>query len=312
MIATESRQFYARRINRVIDYIREHLAEPLPLERLARLAHFSPFHFHRVFRGCVGEPLHAFIVRLRLEQAVARMAYGPPATLTEIALECGFAASSDFSKAFKQAYGLSPSRYSRERLLEESKIRQDLLANAGYGFGAAPKAGNPDRFRVRLVDRPTTPVALVRVIGGYDAPKILGGFERLMDWGRARGLVPRATLIGMSPDNPDITPMRKYRFDWCLELPPGVVVDGDASPGRIPAGRYACLHCRGDIQKVDRAWHYLFGVWLPNSGHQPTHDPCLEIFRRHPLDVGWETFDIDCCLPVKPLPGGVPRRPSRA
>ena len=28
----------------------------------------------------------------------------------------------------------------------------------------------------------------------------------------------------------------------------------------------------------------------------------LEVYRRNPLDVGWETLDIDCCLPVRPLP----------
>jgi hypothetical protein len=42
----ESGRIYLRRINRVIDHIAENLAEPLPLEQLAKLAHFSPFHFH--------------------------------------------------------------------------------------------------------------------------------------------------------------------------------------------------------------------------------------------------------------------------
>src|SRR5687768_18469718 len=89
----QSTQIYRRRVNRVIDYIKDHLAEPLPLADLARLAHFSPFHFHRIFRAFVGEPLHAFVRRRRLEQAVYRMQYGPKATLTRIALQTGFASS---------------------------------------------------------------------------------------------------------------------------------------------------------------------------------------------------------------------------
>jgi AraC family transcriptional regulator len=105
----------------------------------------------------------------------------------------------------------------------------------------------------------------------------------------------------MSQDDPEITPMPKYRFDWCLALPPGVQADGEVSPGTIPANRFAVLRCRGDIHKVGRAWQHLFHAWLPTSGHQPTHDPALEVFRRHPAEVGWESFDIDCCLPVKPL-----------
>jgi AraC family transcriptional regulator len=299
MKAKRSEQVYLSRINRVIDYISAHLADPLPLEKLARLAHFSPFHFHRIFRSLAGEPLHAFVRRLRLERAVFQMAHGPAATLTDIALRWGFGSSSDFSRAFRQAYGFRPRDYSRERFLETSKIRQDLWANARHDGARLPRARNPDRFRVRLVDRPARRVAYVRVIGGYNAEKILGGFDRLMDWGRRHGLVPGATLIGMSRDDPEITPMAKYRFDWCLVLPDALTPDGNL--GVIPGNRFAELRCRGDIYKVDRAWQYLFHTWLPRSGYQPAPEPALEVFRAHPLEAGWATFDIDCCVPVKPL-----------
>ena len=301
MSAKASRQIYLRRINRVIDHVAGHLDGPLPLETLARLAHFSPFHFHRIFRSLVGETLGGFVGRLRLERAVARMAHGPKATLTEIALGCGFASSSDFSRAFRRAYGFPPGRYSRERMRGESKIRQDLLAHSGYNLGGPTSPGDPDRFRVRLGERPSRRVAYVRVIGGYDPGPILAGFDRLMAWGRRRGLVPGAELIGMSRDDPEVTPMKKYRFDWCLTLPPGVEPDGDACPGTIPAGRYAALRCRGDIARVGRAWEHLFRTWLPRSGHQPADAPALEVFRAHPLVAGWDEFDIDCCLPVRPL-----------
>ena len=187
-------------------------------------------------------------------------------------------------------------------MLRESKIRQDLLPNSGYGFGGLPDARNPDRFRVRLVDRPAQRIAYERVIGSFDQPKLLAAFDRLMDWGRRHGLVPGAQLIGRPLDDLDITPMEKFRFDWCLVLPPGSDADGDVSFGVIPANRFATVHCAGDLHKEDRAWKHLFHTWLPGSGYQPTDDPAMEVYRRHPFDIGWETFDIDCCLPVRPLP----------
>src|SRR5687767_14432628 len=85
----ESTHIYQRRVDRVIDYIKDHLTEPLSIAELARLAHFSPFHFHRIFRSMVGETLHAFVRRMRLQHAVYRMQYGPKAKLTAIALEAG-------------------------------------------------------------------------------------------------------------------------------------------------------------------------------------------------------------------------------
>jgi AraC family transcriptional regulator len=114
MRARKSEEIYQQRINRVIDYINDHLTEKLSVDLLASLAHFSPFHFHRIFRSFVGEPIHAFVQRLRLEKAVTQMLYGPVTTLTSIALNAGFASSSEFSRTFKQKYGFNPSRFSRE------------------------------------------------------------------------------------------------------------------------------------------------------------------------------------------------------
>jgi AraC family transcriptional regulator len=186
----------------------------LPMLRAVRCifrpheGHVPRIAFHRIFRSLVGEPLHAFIRRLRLEKAVFQMRHGPRTTLTEIALACGFSSSSDFSRAFKQVDGFSPRQQSREHFLKDSKIRQDLLANAGYHFGKLPDPRNPDRFRVRLVDRQAQRIAYIRIVGGYVPDKILRGFNRLMEWGRHNDLVPAAQLIGMSRDDPEIVVFR--------------------------------------------------------------------------------------------------------
>ena len=62
--ATES--FYAQAVQRVIEHVASHLDEALALETLAAQACLSPFHFHRVFRGMVGETPVELGRRLRL------------------------------------------------------------------------------------------------------------------------------------------------------------------------------------------------------------------------------------------------------
>jgi AraC family transcriptional regulator len=72
----ETEQSYKERILRVLIHIQNHLDEVLPLEDLAGLVHFSPFHFHRIFRGVVGESVKEHIRRLRLERAAHRLKLG--------------------------------------------------------------------------------------------------------------------------------------------------------------------------------------------------------------------------------------------
>ncbi len=66
------REEYISRINRVMDYIEVNIVQDLSLENLAEVANFSRFHFHRIFRAMVGETLHQFIQRIRLEKAAAQ------------------------------------------------------------------------------------------------------------------------------------------------------------------------------------------------------------------------------------------------
>ena len=60
---------HAERIQRVVDYLAEHLDETLDLDALAHVACFSPYHFHRVYRGLLGETVNDTVRRLRLHRS---------------------------------------------------------------------------------------------------------------------------------------------------------------------------------------------------------------------------------------------------
>jgi transcriptional regulator GlxA family with amidase domain len=62
-------QHYHHRINRVLDYIAQHLDGELSLTRLSSIACFSPFHFHRIFQGIIGETLNSHVRSVRLEKS---------------------------------------------------------------------------------------------------------------------------------------------------------------------------------------------------------------------------------------------------
>ena len=71
--ARRNRPVYEGRVHAVMDYIEAHLGEELSVEQLAEVAHFSPFHFHRIFGAMTGETLGGFIARVRIERAATRL-----------------------------------------------------------------------------------------------------------------------------------------------------------------------------------------------------------------------------------------------
>ena len=99
---------YLFRLNRVIDYIRDHLGEELNLTRLARVACFSKYHFHRIFRTLLGETVNEYARRVRLEKAVRMLTLEVDKSILEIALDCGFSSSRNFAKIFKSHFGVTP------------------------------------------------------------------------------------------------------------------------------------------------------------------------------------------------------------
>lgn len=66
-----TKEEYLKRINVIVEYINNHLDENIDLGMLAEMSGFSPWHFHRIVRAFLGEPVGAFITRVRVETALA-------------------------------------------------------------------------------------------------------------------------------------------------------------------------------------------------------------------------------------------------
>ena len=107
-MATDSNGIYRQRILKVLVHIQRNLDRPLSLEELAGVAHFSPYHFHRVFRAMVGESIMQHIRRLRLEWAVQQLVLTDQ-PVTAIAFEAGYETHEGFTRAFKAMFGRPPS-----------------------------------------------------------------------------------------------------------------------------------------------------------------------------------------------------------
>jgi AraC family transcriptional regulator len=98
-------------MHRVTAYIDQHLDQYLDLETLAEVAHFSPFHFHRLFSALMGETLGAYLRRRRCEVAATRLLAQPKLSVLQIALGVGFGSAEAFTHAFGARFGCSPTTW---------------------------------------------------------------------------------------------------------------------------------------------------------------------------------------------------------
>lgn len=296
---------YTERVNRAIDHIVRHLASPLRLDEVSAAAGFSPFHFHRIFKAALGETVNQFIKRQRLERALYLMSHAPRRSLTHVALDCGFASSSDFSRSFKQHHGVAPRAFDLEAFRRQRRDEFEAVV-AGPG-GALPLTGlqpgeNPDGFEVRLRDLPARTVAYIRVFDPYRAGVVQAACERLLAWALERGLAD-GQWLGYMWDEPEIVALADCRYDVAL------VVDGAGGPvapageiGRFefPPMRVAEVCLRGDITLEMRALDWLYKTWLPHSGCVPADQPAFEAWAGRPYAHGDAHFELACQLPVVP------------
>lgn len=286
---------YVERINLAIDHVRAHLASPLRLKAVSRAAGLSPFHFHRVFQALVGETLADFVKRLRLERALARMAGPKPGPLTDIALDCGFSSSSDFSRCFRQRYGSAPSRFDLRAWREAHGAALD--GAVGPKLTKLPAAENPDGFRVRVRDLPPRTVAYIRVHDPYRPGAVTGAAGRLVAWAQARGLAG-GQWLGFQWDNPELTPLEKCCYHTAVEAA-AFTGGGEVGRLRFPAMTVAEIEIRGDIHLELRALRWLYAGWLPRSGYVPDDHPCFEAWIGRPFAHGSEHFELRVQLPVR-------------
>jgi AraC family transcriptional regulator len=284
---------YVERVNRAVDYVTQNLAEPLRLEDVARAACFSTYHFHRVFRALMGETLAAFVKRVRLERAVYLLSHREGASLTDIALACGFSSSSDFSRSFRGRYGVPPRAFDIERFRAER--RQAM--NAELKLTTLPAGENPDGFAVTLRELPARRVAYLRVQRPYEADNVPRAIARLVAWADARGLAG-GEWLGYQWEDPEIVPLDKCRYDVGVVVPEGTLAEGEVSIATFSPMRVAEVEIAGSIELELRALDWLFRTWLPASGYAPAHQPGFEVWNGRPFAHGMEHFEIRLHLPV--------------
>jgi AraC-like DNA-binding protein/DNA gyrase inhibitor GyrI len=314
---------YQDRVNRVLDYISHHLDNNLSLATLAEVACFSPYHFHRIFQAATGETLNNHVRRVRLERAAQLMKASPRKRITDVAMEAGFAGAAEFSRAFKSHFDRTASSWDRRSPLEKSKICKAPEMLSFYPVEELESWSTTHNVSVQLKHVDEFRYVYTRIFNPYGSARLVDAYYTLTAWLGQRGTnLGDIVVIGMSLDDPSVTPSENCRYDLGAAFPKhtgkDLLAELIAARGRpntplptreecesaaltfrdLGPQEIAAVHCAGDIGHMDRIWQYLYRVWLPASAFEPADLPAMNIFVRLPEEIGWQTFDLQACIPV--------------
>jgi len=279
-------QHYRDRVARVIAHIVAHPLAEHRLQDLAAVAHFSPYHFHRVYSSIAGETVAATVRRVRLALATRLVEQGRQ-SITQVALEVGYESPQAFTRAFGQFTGQSPRAFQRDM----HRVALGMVPD--QGTRRAGSASAPQAPAVQIIERPAQ--RLLALLHQGPLATIAHTQRRLyLQCGQ------RATQrLGASCGDPGDG--AGFRYYAAVALPePWPAARAELQLLDIPAGRYARQTLVGPYARINAAVTALYARWLPGSGYEPDDRPTLEHYLNSPRNAAQADLRTDLLIPIRP------------
>jgi AraC family transcriptional regulator len=289
-------------LQRVIDYIEDHIKEELSAEKLAGMVGYSPYHFSRIFYKQTGYTLMDYVVKRKLQFALYELVNGKK--IIDIALDYGFETHAGFTKAFKKCFGSPPSLY-KEHCPISLPQKLDLMSlhqkNTG-GIVLQPQIVRRSAFFVA-----GKIFCLENVPSTSNVPAFWEQ-EGLTD-----GSIERYLYEVLSP---------KRHGEYCIRLRSSLddeicrylfAVDYDHETGlpdglsaiQIPGAAYAVF--RTPLVEVEQfasaingTWRYILEDWFPTSSYEVDEEGFdFEFYDEHCHYWDFKKIYMEIHIPIK-------------
>ncbi|SNS71233.1 transcriptional regulator, AraC family [Anaerovirgula multivorans] len=265
-------------IQKSIDYIEVHISEEIKIRTLANIAALSQFYFQRLFRRLVKKPVNEYIKLRRLARA-SEVLSDRNTRIIDIALDFGFSSHETFTRAFKDAYGITPEEYRANPVRLNQIVKPELLLNYTMIDEDVPLITDNIVLEItrKKLDVAETYVGLsgqvpisqtpVGETTGIDVPGQLWDSFHSMKSG-IPNLLPDGIELGASTMGNTVDEMFTYFVGAAVE--PKTPASGVLTTWELPAGEYVvcCFEAENFTElttsALDKAMKYLFGTWLKN------------------------------------------------
>lgn len=281
-----TKEDYIRRVNIVMEYISNHPDENIDLEQLADLSGFSKWHFQRMMRAYLGEPIGVFIQRVRVESAARLLRY-TDMSVSEVAYKIGYDVPSSLSKAFRLFYNISPSEYRNNKSF--------IIMKKEKSFN-----GHLDLKAPKILNLEPKQVIYQTLTGSYQSLDFGGTWKSLWRFVKENKLFSAGIEhIAVYHDDPKVTEESKLRTDVCLVVPAKAEPKGEVGVKFIEGGKFAVFLYTGSYEHLGEVYNHIYTEWLPGSGQILRNYHCFEKYISDPERVAPEKLKTEIYVPVE-------------
>ncbi len=253
---------YYKSINRVIEYVKSHLGGNIDLKTLAGVARISPYHFHRIFRSVMGEPLAGYVCRLRMEYVAGRLKTSAH-SLAELAQMTGYSSEQALSRAFKNYFDIPPKTFKATFFRET------------FGSELVPRICRVAGKNVMMLKE--------RLSGGR-------GWQKLYMY----AVLNRS----MSDTTESVEVISGDEWRPALSVRENPHEDGHIEISTLPEGLYAIFTHRGDRGRVPELYAAVDNFWLPASKYRKGAGVPYAVYLNNPFVVSADLLLTEIYVPL--------------
>jgi AraC family transcriptional regulator len=219
------------------------------------------------------------------------LAFNPTAPIIDVAFDSGFENPESFSRAFKAAFGQTPSAF------RKNPDWASWSARTRINFSPSERTNDMD---VKIID--VEPILVAALEHRGSPARLNDSVQRFIDWRKSSGLSPvsECATYGVPYNDPNVTPPDEFRFDICGSAPAPVPANAQGVVTKtIPGGRCAMTIHAGSRDRIDETVYALYRDWLPDSGEELRDFPVYFHYLNLDHDTPEHRHLTEVYLPLK-------------
>ncbi len=281
-----SKKIHSERMNKVIQFIEHNLDSEIDCNKLAEMACYSRYHFHRLFYSYVGEAVYAYRKRLLLERSIKHLLYSDDA-ITEIAFICGYENQASFNKAFRKQFSFTPSQV-RKQMVSVDTGRVKLIRKRSINM------------KPEIVEFNETAVISARAHGTY-AKAAPEAWSQVMKFAYSNRFMSKGVrMFGISHDDPNVTEPGNIRYDACIDIDADVSKEVNLRKLTVSGGKYAKFLHKGPYENFQETYSFIFNEWLHETTYKLRDEPCFEIYlNKDPRRTKPDNLKTEIYIPIE-------------